>query len=141
MKQQQFLKAVIEQSAFLKALARVSRVVEKRNTIPILGNILIEVEQDSVQLRACNLDIDLADSVKAEVASKGASTVPGLMLHDIVRKMPAGSAITIECDENVMTVKAGKSRFKLQQLRPEDFPSVTAREASHSFPIAGKDLA
>ncbi len=135
------LKAVVDQALFLKALGRVSRVVQKRNTIPIISNILVEVGQDGIQVRACDLDMDLADTVKADVASKGATTVPGHMLFEIVRKMPAGCQITIETDDQVMTVKSGRSRFRLQMLPPGDFPGVEAQDITHSFSMAAKELA
>jgi DNA polymerase-3 subunit beta len=133
-------KAVVEQAALLKVLGRVYRIVERRNTIPILGNVLVDVQQDSISFRATDLDIEVMDSVKAEVSAKGTTTVPAHLFHDIVRKMPTGSQIAIELKENVMTVKAGRSRFTLQTLPENDFPNLSVGDMTHSFAIAGKDL-
>ncbi|WP_454634456.1 DNA polymerase III subunit beta [Bradyrhizobium cenepequi] len=137
------MKATVEQAALLKVLGRVHRIVERRNTIPILGNILIEVEQDAVNLRATDLNIEITDRVRAEVARKGATTVPGYLLHDIVRKMPVGSQIVIEVDEAkspVMTVKSGRSRFTLQTLPVSDFPDLSFGDMTHSFAMKGAEL-
>lgn len=135
-------KATVERTGLLKVLGRVARVVEKRNTIPILGNIHVEVLQDEIRFRGTDLDIEVSDQVKAEVAAKGAITVPAQMLHDIVRKLPEGSQVVLEkpVDREVMTVKAGKSRFTLQTLPVSDFPSLSTGELTHSFSLPGKDL-
>ena len=135
-------KATVEQAQLIKVLGRVHRVVERRNTIPILGNVLIDVQQDSIKFRATDLDIEVTDSVPAEVAAKGSTTVSAHLFHDIVRKMPQGSQIVIEADpgRNVVIVKAGRSRFTLQTLPVEDFPALTIGDFTHSFVIAGKDL-
>lgn len=135
-------KAVVEHAALVKTLARVTRVVEKRNTIPILGNVLIEVEQDKILLKATDLDMEVIDRVPAQVAAKGSTTVPGGLLHDIVRKLPAGSQVTLEQDDakNVVIVKAGRSRFTLQTLPPSDFPNLSAGDFTHSFAMKSSDL-
>ncbi|WP_247455428.1 DNA polymerase III subunit beta [Bradyrhizobium sp. 174] len=135
-------KAVVEHAALVKALARVTRVVEKRNTIPILGNVLIEVQQDKILLKATDLDLEVIDMVSAQVAAKGTTTVPGGLLHDIVRKMPSGSQVTLEQDEakNVMIAKAGRSRFTLQTLPPADFPNLSAGDMTHAFMLKSTDL-
>ncbi len=133
-------KAIVEQSHLLKCLGRVHRVVERKNTIPILSNVLIMVEQDRIAFKATDLDIEVVDAVTAEVASKGSTTVPAHMLHDIVRKMPPGSQIVLEANDSVMTVKAGRSRFTLQTLPETDFPNLSAGDIETSFAIAGKDL-
>lgn len=135
-------KVIVEHAALVKALARVTRVVEKRNTIPILGNVLIEVQQDKILLKATDLDLEVIDMVSAQVAAKGMTTVPGGLLHDIVRKMPSGSQVTLEQDEakNVMIAKAGRSRFTLQTLAPADFPNLSAGDMTHAFMLKSTDL-
>jgi DNA polymerase-3 subunit beta len=135
-------KATVEQATLLKCLGRVHRVVERRNTIPILGNVLVDVLQDFIKFRATDLDLEVADSVKAEVAAKGSITAPAHMLHDIVRKMPQGSQIVLEYDpqKQVMTVRAGRSRFTLQTIAVADFPDLTVGAMTHSFVLPGKDL-
>jgi DNA polymerase-3 subunit beta len=133
-------KATVEQAHLLKCLGRVYRVVERKNTIPILSNVLMQIEQDRIVFRATDLDIVVGDSVKAEVAAKGNTTVPAHLFHDIVRKMPLGSQIVIEQTANGISVKSGRSRFTLQTLPENDFPDLTVGEIANTFVISGKDL-
>lgn len=138
----QAFKAVVEHAALVKTLARVSRVVEKRNTIPILSNVLLEVGQDNIHIKATDLDLEVIDVVPAQVAAKGATTVPAGLLHDLVRKVPPGSQITMEqnADTNTVVVKAGRFRSTLQTLPPSDFPDLNAGEMTHTFALKGSDL-
>ncbi|MEY9262000.1 DNA polymerase-3 subunit beta [Bradyrhizobium elkanii] len=135
-------KAIVEQAALVKILAKVTRVVERRNTIPILSNVLIDVQQDALLLKATDLDLEVIDKVPAQVAAKGSTTVPAGLLNEIVRKMPAGSQVTLEQDDarNIVTVKAGRFRSTLQTLPPSDFPDVKAGDLTHSFSVKGTDL-
>lgn len=141
-----WFKASIEQVALLKCLARMSRVIEKRTTIPILGNVLLVLENDRLLLTATDLDIKLTDSLPARIAQPGATTLPAQLLHDIVRKMPAGSEILIEQPDSatgsVVTVKCGRSRFTVQSLPSADFPNMDGPDGNdvRTFDIQGGDL-
>lgn len=133
-------KATVEHAALLGAMGRLSRVVERKNTIPILGNVMIEVQQDALALSATDLDMLVTDKVPAAVASKGATTVPAHLLFDIVRKMPQGSQLSLEQQENTIVVRSGRSRFVLQSLPVSDFPDVPLGDTNHTFTVAGQDL-
>ena len=89
------MKLSIERGILLKALAQAQSVVERRNTIPILANVLIEAEDGSVQLRATDLDIEVVDKAVAMVMRSGASTVSAVMLHEIVRKPVSYTHLTL----------------------------------------------
>jgi DNA polymerase-3 subunit beta len=78
----------IERANLLKALNRVHRVVERRNTIPILANVLLRAEDNLLSLKATDLDVEIVDRAAAAVEQPGASTVPAHMIYDIVRKLP-----------------------------------------------------
>jgi len=136
------MKITVERSALLKSLGHVHRVVERRNTIPILANVLIKAEGGKLSLKATDLDLEVADSIPAEVAAGGATTVPAHMLYDIVRKLPEGAQIVIEGsgDRAVLTIRAGRSRFTLQTLPESDFPDLAAGDMTHSFKLAASDL-
>ncbi|MDI2075517.1 DNA polymerase-3 subunit beta [Bradyrhizobium japonicum] len=138
----QAFKAIVEQASLVKALARIKSVVEKRNTIPILSNVLIEVEQDKLRMKATDLDLEVIDVVPAQVAAKGTATVPASLLNDIVRKMPTGSQITLEQNDaaNTVAVKSGRFRSTLQTLPPQDFPDLSAGDLTHSFALTGANL-
>jgi DNA polymerase-3 subunit beta len=83
----------IERGALLKAMAQAQSVVERRNTIPILANVLIAAEGDAVEFRATDLDIEVVDTAPAKVERAGATTVPAHLLHEIVRKLPDGALV------------------------------------------------
>ena len=89
------MKTTIERSAFLKALNHVQSVVERRNTIPILSNVLLEAENGVVTLTATDLGIEVRERVEAEIAQAGAITAPAHMLYDIVRKLPDGVILDV----------------------------------------------
>src|SRR5690606_8015437 len=112
-------------------------VVERRNTIPILANVLIRADNGKLSMKATDLDLEVIDSIAAEVAPGGATTVPAHMFHDIVRKLPEGSQIVIEGsgDRAVLSIRAGRSRFTLQSLPESDFPDLAAGEMSHKFSL------
>ncbi len=136
------MKITVERSELLKSLGHVHRVVERRNTIPILANVLIKADDGRLSLKATDLDLEVTDSISAEVAPGGATTVPAHMFYDIVRKLPDGSQIVIEGsgERAVLSIRAGRSRFTLQTLPESDFPDLAAGEMSHSFKLAAGDL-
>jgi DNA polymerase-3 subunit beta len=136
------MKITVERAELLKSLGHVHRVVERRNTIPILANVLIKAEDGKLSLKATDLDLEVTDTIAAEVAPGGATTVPAHMFYDIVRKLPEGAQIVIEGsgDRAVLSLRAGRSRFTLQTLPESDFPDLAAGEMSHSFKLAAADL-
>jgi len=136
------MKVTVERAELLKSLSHVYRVVERRNTIPILSNVLIRADKGKLSMKATDLDLEVTDSIAAEVAPGGATTVPAHMFYDIVRKLPDGSQIVIEGsgDRAVLSIRAGRSRFTLQTLPESDFPDLAAGEMSHSFSLPAADL-
>jgi DNA polymerase-3 subunit beta len=136
------MRVVIERPALLKALTHVQSVVEKRNTIPILSNVLIRAKGGEVKLTATDLDIEIVEAIPAEIGQEGAATAPALMLYDIVRKLPDGAQIEISQgpDTTRLAVVSGRSRFALQALPPEDFPDLATGELSNRFSLSSADL-
>ncbi len=136
------MRVTIERSALLKALNHIQSVVERRNTIPILSNVMISAASDEIRLSATDLDIEVVETVPAEVSQSGATTVPAHMMYDIVRKLPDGSQLELERgpDEGRLMVISGRSRFALQALPPEDFPDLAAGEFTNEFAIPPNDL-
>jgi DNA polymerase-3 subunit beta len=110
-------------------------VVERRNTIPILANVLIEAEGDQVRFRATDLDIEVVDEAAAKIERAGATTVSAVTLHEIVRKLPDGSLVTLTDDgaSGRLTVEAGRSNFSLATLPREDFPVMASSEYEANF--------
>jgi DNA polymerase III subunit beta len=136
------MKVTVEQSALLKSLAHVHRVVERRNTIPILSNVLLRAAGGSLQLKATDLDIEVVETLGAESQVDGAITVPAHTLYDIVRKLSDGAQVSLETgiDASQMIIKSGRSRFQLQALPEQDFPDMAAGDLSHTFSIHSKEL-
>ncbi|MCK8463340.1 DNA polymerase III subunit beta [Aliiroseovarius sp. S1339] len=129
------MKISIERGALLKAVAQAQSVVERRNTIPILANVLIEAEGNSVSFRATDLDIEVVDKADAVVERAGATTVSAVTLHEIVRKLPDGALVQLTDDGATgrITVEAGRSNFSLATLPKEDFPVMASSEYSANF--------
>jgi len=136
------MKVTVERAALLKSVGHVHRVVERRNTIPILANVLIRAEKGKLALKATDLDLEVMETIPAEVSPGGATTVPAHMIYDIVRKLPEGSQIVLDSsgDRASLTIRAGRSRFSLQTLPESDFPDLAAGEMTHKFTLAAKDL-
>jgi len=129
------MKLSIERAALLRAVSQAQSVVERRNTIPILANVLIEAEGDTVSFRATDLDIEVVDKAPAQVERAGATTVSAVTLHEIVRKLPDGALVQLIEDGAAarLTVQAGRSNFQLATLPKEDFPVMTATEYDANF--------
>lgn len=129
------MKVSIERSALLKAMSQAQSVVERRNTIPILANVLIESEGDSISFRATDLDIEVIDKAPAMVERAGATTVGAHTLHEIVRKLPDGAMVELSDDgtSGRLEIKAGRSSFSLATLPKEDFPVMASSEYACNF--------
>ncbi len=136
------MKLTIERTALLRSLGHVQSVVERRNTIPILSNVLVEAKGGSLALTATDMDLAIVEAVAAEVAQPGAATVPAHTLYDIVRKLPEGAQVQIElaADGQQVSIRAGRSRFSLSTLPKEDFPATAAGDLAHKFPLSAADL-
>src|SRR5207253_2505806 len=136
------MKVTVERAQLLKSLGHVHRVVERRNTIPILGNVLLRAENAQLSLKATDLDLEVTETLAAEIGTGGSTTVPAHMFYDIVRKLPDGAQIVLEGDgdRSVLAIRAGRSRFTLQTLPESDFPDLAAGEMTHSFTLAAADI-
>ena len=136
------MKVTVERAELLKSLGHVHRVVERRNTIPILANVLIKADKGKLSLKATDLDLEVTDGIAAEVSPGGATTVPAHMFYEIVRKLPEGAQIVIEGsgDRAVLSIRAGRSRFTLQTLPESDFPDLGRRRDDPFLQAAAADL-
>ncbi|MEM9581626.1 MAG: DNA polymerase III subunit beta [Pseudomonadota bacterium] len=136
------MKISVERATLLKAVGQAQSVVERRNTIPILANVLIEAEGDTVSFRATDLDIEVVDKAIAQVERAGATTVSATTLHEIVRKLPDGALVSLSDDgtNGRLTVEAGRSNFSLATLPKEDFPVMASSEYEANFSAAAPVL-
>jgi DNA polymerase-3 subunit beta len=135
------MKATIERATLLKGLSHVQSVVERRNTIPILSNVLIEATAEgSLKLMATDLDLQINESVPAAVDMPGATTVSAHTLFDIARKLPEGSQVQLAAAEGKMTIVAGRARFQLGTLPRDDFPVIAEGELPVQFELPAETL-
>ncbi len=136
------MKITIERAALLRALNHVQSVVERRNTIPILSNVLIKADDGVLSMATTDMDLEINESVAANVEKSGATTAPAHTLHDIVRKFPDGADVSLElnAEGTQMTVMAGRSRFKLSCLPTEDFPEIGTGEFQTELKIPAGEL-
>ena len=135
------MKLTIERSDLLRSLGHVQSVVERRNTIPILSNVKLEAEGETLALNATDMDLDIIEKVSASVATPGATTAPALTFYEIVRKLPDGAQVELEAPgDGRLTIRAGRSRFTLSCLPTEDFPLMSGGEYAHTFNLPAGDL-
>ncbi len=135
------MRVTVERSHLLRSLSHVHRVVERRNTIPILSNVLVRADRNRLTLKATDLDLEVTETVAAEVGQPGATTVPAHILHDIVRKLPDGAEVQLDTgDGSQLSLKSGRSRFTLQVLPEADFPDLTTGEFATRFTLPAATL-
>ncbi|HET9273159.1 MAG TPA: DNA polymerase III subunit beta [Methyloceanibacter sp.] len=136
------MRLTIDKPGLVKALAHVASVVERRNTIPILSNVLLNTSNNELQLTATDLDMEIVETVGARAKGQGGTTVPAHMFYDIVRKLPDGADIELAKDgeQGRLTITAGPAQFSLQTLPADDFPALSVDDLGHAFSLPATDL-
>lgn len=135
------MKLTLERSALLSGLSHVQSVVERRNTIPILSNVLMGAQDGRMSLVATDLDIEVSETVEAGVSAPGQVTAPAHTLYDIVRKLPDGAQVQLTINnEDRLDIDAGSAHFTLPLLPSGDFPKMTADGFTHEFALPASDL-
>jgi DNA polymerase-3 subunit beta len=126
--------------AILEPLQTVVGVVERRQTMPILSNVLLTVKGTSLQITATDLEVEMVAEGEVKTETGGEITLPGRKLHDICRAIPEGTTLELSVSGERATIKAGRSRFTLSTLRANDFPTVDEIAAKQTLRIARQDL-
>lgn len=137
------MKLTIERAALMKALGHVQSVVERRNTIPILSNVLLSADGGAVAFSATDLDMEIVDETAADVGTGGQITAPAHTLYEIVRKLPDGAEVELRCagEDPRLQVAAGRSRFNLPVLPAGDFPIMSSDGLSGRVTLGADELA
>ncbi len=125
----------LQREALLKPLAQVVNVVERRQTLPVLANLLTQVSGGQLSLTGTDLEVEMVSRVAVDDAQDGETTIPARKLFDIVRALPDGSKVTLSQSGDKITVQAGRSRFTLSSLPANDFPSVDEVEATERVSV------
>ncbi len=114
----------IQREALLKPLQQVVGVVERRQTLPVLANLLFKVADGKVSMTATDLEVEMVASAEAEKLSDGEITIPARKLFDIVRALPDGAHIELKLNGDRVALNTGRSRFTLTTLPASEFPTV-----------------
>ena len=136
------MKLKADRATLLKALAHIQSVAEKRNTIPILANVMIAVKDGRLSLTATDMEIAVVEQVAATTTRDGSTTAPAGTLYDIVRKLPEGAVIELDHagGDAQLALRAGRYATSLVALPTDDFPSMTAGALPHHFHLSGLTL-
>lgn len=136
------MKLTIDRSELLGALSHVQSVVERRNTIPILSNVLLSAKKNSLKLTATDLDIEAVDAADAKVQQEGELTAPAQTLFDVIRKLPDTAEVQLEFmpDNQRLSIQAGRSRFALPTLPASDFQTMIRDAGAVEFSLDAGDL-
>ncbi|MFG1332065.1 DNA polymerase III subunit beta [Xanthobacter autotrophicus] len=135
------MKLTIPRDALLSAIERAGRVVEKRNTIPILSNVLLKARDAAISITGTDLDMEVRSTAAAEVAAPGAVTVPAATLSAFVRKLPEGAQVQLEAQSDRVLIKSGRSRVTLNTMPDGDFPELAAGDFPNTFDLHAVTLA
>ena len=134
------MKLTIDRMSLLRPLGHVQSVVERRNTIPILANVVLRAEEGELSLTATDMDMDITTEVGCSVIASGATTISAHLLYDIARKLPDGAEVEIVVNDGHAMVSAGRSSFRLPTLPVEDFPAISSNELPVNFSLTAADM-
>jgi DNA polymerase-3 subunit beta len=135
------MKFTLERAALLKSLGHVQSVVERRNTIPILANVLIRASGNEISFAATDMEIEINETMEGQVGKTGAITAPAHTLYEIVRKLPEGAQVELSASNtNQLTLSSGRSHFKLGCLPVDDFPKMPEGDLKQKFSLEASDL-
>lgn len=129
------MRLTIPRNDLLRLLTSVNKVIESRNTIPILSNVLLSADGGRLSVKATDLDIEASASIAVQPDADGKTTVDARMLADIVKKLPATADVLLDQKDNTLHVTSGRSKFKLATLPAGDFPSFSAGNYTTEFDV------
>ncbi|MCX7041872.1 MAG: DNA polymerase III subunit beta [Gammaproteobacteria bacterium] len=130
----------LQREVFLKPLAQVVNVVERRQTLPVLANLLARVDGDLLSLTGTDLEVEMVARTRVDDAEPGEITIPARKLFEIVRALPDGSKVTVNQAGDKVTVSAGRSRFTLASLPANDFPALDEVDATERVRVGEAGL-
>ncbi|MGJ0508954.1 MAG: DNA polymerase III subunit beta [Methylocystis sp.] len=134
------MKLTIDRGDLFRALTHAAAIVERRNTIPVLSNVLLEAAGDKLKITSTDLDLQIALTVAATIEGEGSTTVSAQLLHGIVREMADGSQVELAMIDGRLEVRSGRSNYKLQVLKADRFPVLPIGNATSTFSLPAADL-
>jgi DNA polymerase-3 subunit beta len=134
------MKFSLPKEAFLEELQILQGIVEKRNTMPILANIMMNVSGEDIELVGTDLEVGLRTHIGAEIERPGAITVNGKKIFEIVKSLPEGQKVEVELKDETLEIRAGESEFKVLCLAKEDYPQVPDAKFEQGIVLPLPDL-
>ena len=131
----------IEREEFIRGLSRVQSIIEKRTTLPILSNVLLETKENGLQIVGTDLEVGIKGLFSAKIKDPGSITVPAKKLFEIIRELPEGEVLFKVVENDWVTINAGQAHFKLMGLVPDDFPILPDYEEETFFKLPTETLA
>ena len=125
----------LQREVFLKPLTQVVNVVERRQTLPVLANLLAQVQDGQLSLTGTDLEVEMVARTQVDDAQDGETTIPARKLFEIIRALPDGSKVTVSQSGDKITVQAGRSRFSLASLSANDFPAIDDVETTERIRV------
>lgn len=131
------MKFKVQQDELIHALSLVTTSVERRGTLPILGNLMLKLDGDKLHITGTDLEVETIVSISVEAIEEGSITVPAKKLFDIVRALPSDNNITFTfANSDKAVITSGRGRYTLQTLSAKDFPNIDDFKETHSFPVS-----
>ena len=134
------MKFSIQREALLVPISQVVGVVERRQTLPVLANFLLEADNDQLRITGSDMEVEMVGHANAEVAQSGAVTVPARKLVDICKALPESTKISVQLNGEKLALHAGRSRFTLATLPATEFPSSDAGGETEQFSVPEERL-
>ncbi|PJK13978.1 DNA polymerase III subunit beta [Lysobacteraceae bacterium NML07-0707] len=130
----------LQREVLLKSLSQVVNVIERRQTLPVLSNLLVQVQESQISLTGTDLEVEMVARCDAQDTENGETTIPARKFFDIVRALPDGSKVRVEQHGDKVEVRAGKSRFSLMSLPARDFPAIEEMDATEQIQLPEASL-
>ena len=129
------MKIVTDRDSLLQPLQQVGGVVERRQTLPILANVLVNARSNELTITATDLEVEMKTIAQVQSGGDIDFTLPARKLIDICRALPEHAEITLNIDGDRATLRSGRSRFTLGLLPPQDYPSIEPSASTHRFSV------
>lgn len=130
----------LSRESLLQAVQRCQSIVEKRHTVPILANLLLRAEEDTLYITATDLEVGVRCQATALVTATGETTVSAKKLFDIIKELDPNQDVTLETGETFVSIRCGRSRFRLASLAAGEYPGITEEEGGNAITLSGSLL-